>query len=54
MTPKVLNDGYRPSPTPRGNREPNEGGYQPATSGRTSPPPPPPPNTDTSIVKPKD
>ena len=54
MTPKVLNDGYRPSPTPRGDRETIERGYQPATSGRTSPPPPPPPHTDTSIVKPKD
>lgn len=55
MTPKLLNDGYRPSPTPRGNREMIDRGYQPAAGARPTPlPPPPPPNTGSSVVKPKD
>ena len=54
MVPKLLIDGYRPTPKPRADQVGTERGYQPSSGGKPSLPPPPPPNTTSSIVKPKD
>lgn len=53
MTPKLLTEGYRPTPTSRRGRPLAQDGYQPSKSG-VAPPPPPPPNTGSSVVKPKE
>lgn len=53
MTPKLLNEGYKPSSRPVGDPANIQNGYRPTTGGNTLPPPPP-PNTGSSVVKPKE